>query len=121
MISMKMPTFKNIDHSSRAIVGAVGTTIVPNTGNTENIEKHLENIYKELCAKELVVNVTYPELRIPEIKIPKLDQPNIVNNVEVKQEAQAVTFEVKVPKNLIIINILLSIIAIGVSIVAVLK
>lgn len=115
MISMKMPTMKNIDHSGRAIIGSVATTYHPATGSTENVEKLLESIYKELCAKNPSVNVSLPEQDAPIVNIRQPDIP-IVNEVKIHQESQPVTIEVKADNRLSFLNLGIAILALAVSI-----
>lgn len=117
---MKIPTFKNVDHSSgKEIVGAMVNTYTPATGSTENIEMILTQIYKEVCAKNATIEVNIPEIKIPNIyipniNIPSLDQPSIFN--EVKVNPTPIMLEVKAYNWLIITNMIVSILALAVAI-----
>lgn len=119
---MKIPTFKNIDHSSKAVIGAVATTYTPETGSNENIELILTQIYKEVCAKDPKVIVNVPNLEAPTINVSS-SEPSIVNNVTIDQKAQpvAVTFEVTAHYWLIFTNLIMSVIATAVAIYAMRK
>lgn len=117
---MKIPTFKNVDHSSgKEIVGAMVNTYTPATGSTENIEMILTQIYKEVCAKNATIEVNIPEIKIPNISIPSinipsLDQPSIFN--EVKVNPTPIMMEVNSYGVLVVTNIIISIIAFGVAV-----
>lgn len=114
---MKTPTFKNIDHSSKAIIGQLTTTYHPETGSSENMEFILTQIYKEICAKEPKININVPETDTPTVNV-SIPEPNIVNNVSIDQKAQpvSVTFEVKAHYLLIFINLIMSVIALSIAV-----
>ena len=112
---MKTPTMKNIDHSGRAIIGTVATTYHPAAGSNENLELILTQIYKELCAKNPSVNVSLPEQDAPIVNV-SLPEPSIVNKVEIQQQSQPVTVEVKADNRLIFLNLTFSVIALGTAI-----
>lgn len=120
MISVKTPTFRNIDHSStKTIVGSLANTYTQPTGSQENQELILSQIYKEICAKEPKIEVTIPEIKIPpiympNIDLPHLDQPTIENKVEVNPTP--VTVQVNISNLLLYLNLTLSIIALGIAI-----
>lgn len=117
---MKIPTFKNIDHSSgREIVGAITNTYTRDTGSSENIELILTQIYKEICAKNTTIEVNIPEIKLPSvasptISIPSLDQPSIFN--EIKVNPTPIMMEVNSYGVLVVTNIIISIIAFGVAV-----
>lgn len=117
---MKIPTFKNVDHSSgKEIVGSMVNTYTPNVGSSENIEMILTQIYKEVCAKNANIEISVPEIKIPNISIPSinipsLDQPSIFN--EVKVNPTPIMLEVKAYNWLIITNMIISVFALAVAI-----